>query len=126
MKDVFHTCAMSGSSTWSDHRLVRCKLAFKVRAPRHRHRLKPQRKPDVSKLKSQTVRSDLVAKLQEASNLTDVSRLGASASWEVFKDIIQKVSVEVLGYPERKHRDWFDEHDPLIRPMLTRVASSAC
>ena len=50
-----------------------------------------------------------------------MSRLDASASWEVFKDIIQKVSIEVLGYPERKHRDWFDEHDPLIRPMLTEL-----
>ena len=39
----------------------------------------------------------------------------------MYRDIIQKVSAEVLGYPTRKHRDWFDENDLVIRPMLAEL-----
>ena len=65
IKDVFHTRAMCGSSTWSDHRLVRSKIAFKLKTPQRRCRIKPQRKHDLSKLKSITVRETLASKLQE-------------------------------------------------------------
>ena len=121
IKDVFHTRAMSGSSTWSDHRLVRSKLAFKVKAPQRRQRLKPRRKPDLSKLKSPGVRSNLVLKLQEAYDNAESIGDNATASWVIFKEIIQKISIDVLGFPVRKHRDWFDENDPLIKPLLTRL-----
>ena len=32
-----------------------------------------------------------------------------------------KVAEDVLGCPDRKHRDWFDENDPLIKPLLTHL-----
>ena len=32
-----------------------------------------------------------------------------------------KTTEEVLGFPARKHRDWFDENDPLIKPLLDRL-----
>ena len=118
IKDVFHTRAMCGTTVWSDHRLVRTKLAFKIRKPQLRHRLKPKKKPDVSKLCSPMVRETLARKLQEGYCAADLPRATASASWDVFKDITLKISEEVLGYPTRKHRDWFDENDPLIKPLL--------
>ena len=118
IKEVFHTRAMCGSTAWSDHRLVRTKLAFKIQTPQLRHRLKPKKKPDVSKLCSPMVRETLSRKLQEGYDAADLPRATASASWEVFKEITLKISEEVLGYPTRKHRDWFDENDPLIKPLL--------
>ena len=32
-----------------------------------------------------------------------------------------KVTMDVLGFPERKHRDWFDENDPFIKPLLSQL-----
>ena len=121
IKEVFHTRAMCGSTTWSDHRLVRSKLAFKVKVPQRRHRLRPKRKPDLCKLQSPTVRETLVTKLHEGYNAADLPAETATASWEIFKGITQKITEEVLGFPNRKHRDWFDENDPLIKPLLTRL-----
>ena len=118
IKEVFHTRAMCGSTAWSDHRLVRTKLAVKIKTPQHRHRLKPKKKPDLSKLHSPLVREILSVKLQEGYVAADLPRATASASWDVFQDITLKISEEVLGYPTRKHRDWFDENDPLIKPLL--------
>ena len=118
IKEVFHTRAMCGSTVWSDHRLVRSKIAFKIKAPQHRHRLKPKKKPDLSKLQSPVVRETLAIKLQEGYDAADLPAATATASWDIFKDITLKISEEVLGYPTRKHRDWFDENDPLIKPLL--------
>ena len=118
IKDVLSTRAMCGSTVWSDHRLVRAKLAFKIKAPQHRHRLKPKKKPDLSKLKSPIVRETLSIKLQESYDAADLPAATATASWDTFKDITLKIAEEVLGHPTRKHRDWFDENDPLIKPLL--------
>ena len=117
IKDVFHTRAMCGSTVWSDHRLVRAKLAFKATAPQHRHRLQPTKKPDLSKLQSPTVRETLATKLQEGYDAADLPAASATASWDIFKDITLKISEEVLGFPVRKHRDWFDEMIILIEPI---------
>ena len=119
--DVHHTRAMCGSSVWSDHRLVRSKLALKAKVSRHLHRLKPARKPDLAKLKSPLVRSNLCSKLREAYAATDSSDLNAAATWDLFKNTTHKIMIDVLGFPERKHRDWFDENDPLIKPLLTHL-----
>ena len=121
IKEVFHTRAMCGSTVWSDHRLVRSKLAFKITAPQRRHRLKPKKKTDWSKLQSSVVRETLATKLEEGYDAAHLPAATASASWDIFKDITLKISEEVLGHPARKHRDWFDENDPLIKPLLNRL-----
>ena len=124
VRDVHHTRAMCGSSTWSDHRLVKSKLALRTRVQRHLRRLKPVRKPDIDKLKSMEVRTNLAQKLQDAYTDSDSLYLSAADSWDNFKNITLKVTEDVLGFPERKHRDWFDENDPLIKPLLTQLHES--
>ena len=120
IKDVHHTRAMCGACTWSDHKLVKCKLALRAKAPKHRRRTKPQRKFDVSKLNCAEVRSTLATKLQQAFETIGTHQT-ATASWEAFKDITLKVTENVLGFPVRKHRDWFDENDTSIKPLLNQL-----
>ena len=121
VKNVQHTRAMCGSCTWSDHKLVKSKLALRAKLPRHLHRLKPAKKPDIAKLKSKEIQLKLSLKLQEA--YTDAGSLGSNAAttWDTFKNITLKVTEDVLGVPGRKHRDWFDENDPLIKPILNQL-----
>ena len=121
IKDVHHTRAMCGTCVWSDHRLVKTKLAIRAKAPQLRHRNKPCKKLDVSKLKSSEVRSKLAIKLQEAYALTDSTGMSATATWDIHKSVTLKVAEEVLGFPEKKHKDWFDENDPLIKPLLNQL-----
>ena len=120
IKDVNHTRAMSGACTWSDHKLVKCKLTLRAKAPQHRRRLKPQRKFDVSKLNCIEVRTTLATKLQQAYANID-THTTATASWDAFKNTTLKVAEDVLGFPVRKHRDWFDENNTLIKPLLNQL-----
>ena len=121
VRDVLHTRAMCGSCTWSDHRLVKCKLALRAKRPRHRARLKPVKKLNIAKLKLGQCRLTLASKLQEAYATENNYSLSAAQVWDTFKNCTVKVAGEVLGHPERKHRDWFDENDSLINPLLNRL-----
>ena len=120
VKDVHHTRAMCGSCTWSDHRLVKCKLALSIKTLRHISRQKPSKKLNISRLKSTETCVLLSSKLQEAYAATENSGT-ATALWGSFKSITLKVAEDVLGFPERKHRDWFDESDTLIKPLLANL-----
>ena len=59
--------------------------------------------------------------MQEGYDAADLPAATATASWDIFKDITLKISEEVLGFPVRKHRYWFDENDHLIKPLLTKL-----
>ena len=120
IKDVHHTRAMCGACTWSDHKLVKSKLALKPKIPQRNCRVKAQRKLDVSKLQSAEVRSRLATKLRDAFETTETHQT-AAASWKSFQATTIKVTEDVLGFPLRKHRDWFDENDTFIKPLLNQL-----
>ena len=121
VNDVSHTRAMCGSCTWSDHRLVKCKLALRAKVTRHRSRLKPVKKLNIDKLKSTECRLTLASKLQEGYANASSPDSTAVAIWNTFENTTLKIAEEVLGSPERKHQDWFDENDSLIKPLLTNL-----
>ena len=119
--DIYHTRSMCGSCTWSDHRLVKCKLSFRAKPQRHRCRLKPAIKLNIARLKSTESRALLASKLQQAYVTAGSLGTTAATMWDSFEKITIRVATDVLGFPERKHRDWFDENDPLIKPLLDNV-----
>ena len=121
IKDVQHTRSMCGSCIWSDHRLVKCKLALQTKTSRHTCRVKPAKKLDIAKLKSGDCSRNLATKLQEAYANTVVLGSNAKATWDTFKDVTLKTAEIVLGSPDRKHRDWFDENDLVIKPILAKL-----
>ena len=122
-KDIHHTRAMCGSSTWSDHKLVKCKLNIRAKVPRHTSRLKPVQKLNTDRLKSMENREKLGAKLRDAYANMDRPSTGTTAAenWDTFKKTTFEVAKDVLGTPDRKHKDWFNENDPLIKPLLTNL-----
>ena len=121
IRDVHHTRAMCGTCTWTDHRLVKCKLALRTKVPQRRRRLKPVKKLNIARLKSTETSLLLASKLRLAYENANSTGTSAQTIWETFKNVTLQVSEEVLGSPVRKHRDWFDENDTLIRPLLARL-----
>ena len=121
MKDIHLTRVKRGTCTWSDHRLVKSKVALRVKVPRQRRRTVAHKKLDVEKLKSQEVREELTRKLEEAFKAEASIDSNLQSNWDSFKTATMNVSEEVLGIPKRKHRDWFDENDPEIQPLLNQL-----
>ena len=122
VKDIHHTRAMCGSCTWSDHRLVKCKLNLRSRVQRHRRRLTPVKKLNIDRLKSCQTREKLASDLRSAYETLDrPTNNSASENWAIFKNATYTVAEDVLGSPARKHKDWFNENDPVINPLLTNL-----
>ena len=121
VKDVNHTRAMCGSRTWSDHRLVKCKLNLHAKVPRHTRRQKSSKKLDTDKLKSAECQETLATSLSQAFAAAPSNGTCAAETWNSFKTTTFKVAEDVLGTPVRKHRDWFNENDLLIKPLLTKL-----
>ena len=121
VKDVQHTRSMCGSCTWSDHKLVKCKLALRIKAPRHVRRHQPTKKLNIARLRSTETRELLSTQLQQAYATFGNPGTDATTFWDSFKSTTLKVAENVLGAPDRKHRDWFDENDPLIKPLLANL-----
>ena len=99
--DVRVSKSMCGADCWTDHRLLVSKLNVTVQ---------PQLHPQETK---ETIQSQPSAGLGDLS--VDVSDSG---SWHNFSNIVYSVSKEVLGTPNRKHQDWFDDQDADIQSRL--------
>ena len=48
-----------------------------------------------------------------------MSNINFEGTWMDFKTQVYNVGVEVLGFIERKHQDWFDDNDDNIKELLS-------
>ena len=117
VQDVLHTRAMCGPCAWSDHKLVKCKMALKAKKPVRHFRQKLVSKLNVDKLQSKEVSKQFANKLSIAISQTATGE-NAEDTWSKHKDLTMKIAKAVLGPVRKTHRDWFDENDDKIQPLL--------
>ncbi|KAL4720918.1 hypothetical protein ACJJTC_016408 [Scirpophaga incertulas] len=46
--------------------------------------------------------------------------LATDAKWQNYADILHRVAQQVVGKPQKKNQDWFDESDSEIRRLVER------
>ena len=104
----------------SDHRLVRCKVAFTFKSP-------PKTKgPQTKKLYlhkplDPRVKNNLQVMLE--GRLHCVTAAESEEQWKQMKTMLQGTMAEVVGLSTRKHPDWFDEVDKKIQELLEKKRS---
>ena len=118
--DVLHTRAMCGPCTWSDHKLVKCKMVLKIKKPVHHSKPKTAPKINVAKLRSKEVSQKLAKRLSEANSESSVND-DVETAWSKHKDLTLKIAKATLGSVRRTHKDWFDENNDTIKPLLNEL-----
>ena len=122
-RDVRVTKAMCGADCWTDHRLIVSKTCLHMQPKRRPQGQKVTKRLDVEQLRNRTT----VLKFQEtlSTRLSDpqppASQPGSESvddQWAHFRDIIYSTALETIGPRRKKHRDWFDENDDMIQPLL--------
>ena len=123
-RDVLHTRVMPSADYYTDHRLVRCKVAFTFKSPPKRKG--PQtKKLQVHRLRDPRVKNILQVMLKERLNC--VTAAAPEEQWKQMKTILQETTAEVVGLSTRKHQDWFFERNPRAAQRETLLPqSSAC
>ena len=110
---------MPSAGCYTDHRLVRCKVAFAFKSPPKRKG--PQtKKLQVHKLCDPRVKNNLQVVLEE--RLLCVTPTQPEEQWKQMKTILQETMAEV-GLSTSKHQDWFDEADKEIQELLKKKRS---
>ena len=105
---------MPSADCYTDHRLVRCKVAFTFKSP-------PKRKgPQTKKLQGHKLRDPRVK-----NNLQVMlkQRLHCVTAAEQMKTILQETMAGAAGLSTRKHQNWFDEADKEIQELLEKKCS---
>ncbi|XP_068675615.1 craniofacial development protein 2-like [Montipora foliosa] len=110
-RDAVHTRVMPSADCYTDHRLVRAKLAFNFKPPPKKKG--PQtKKLQVHRLHKPEIEAAFQARLAE--RLQHPPNPDPSTQWQDFKTAVQESAAETLGFSVRKNKDWFDESDPAI------------
>ena len=117
LHDVLHTRAMCGPCAWSDHKLVKCKLALKTKKPVNHSKPKTVPKLNVAKLRSKEVSERLAKRLSKA-NAEFTGMENVETVWSKHKDLTLKIAKATLGPVRRTHKDWFDENNNAIKLPL--------
>ena len=119
-RDALHTRVMPSADCYTDHKLVRCKVAFVFKSPPKRKG--PQtKKLQVHKLRDPRVKNNLQVMLEE--RLHCVTAAEPEEQWKQMKIILQETTDEVVGLSTRKHQDWFDGADKEIQDLLEKKRS---
>ena len=118
LRDILITRAMKGADCWTDHALLRSKLAIRV-AP-----LATKQAACIQKKLNTTRLVDPSSKMALSEKLTDsLQAIGSSTDcetrWGHFRDTVYQAAKETLGCYKRKHQDWFDENDSEISALLS-------
>ena len=118
--DVLHTRAMCGPCSWSDHKLVKCKMALKIKKRIHHSKAKTAPKLNVAKLRSKEVSEQLAKRLSDA-NGDSTGDDDVETAWSKHKDLTLSIAKATIGPVRRTHRDWFDENNDIIKPLLEEL-----
>ena len=108
---------MPSADCYTDHRLVRSKVAFTFKPP-------PRKKgPQTRRLNVQKLRCPLHQKTYEAKLAERLDRVAdpdtdIDQHWTQLKTVLQETTAEVAGFSSRKHKDWFDDSDTEIQELF--------
>ena len=107
--DVSSVRVLRSAECDTDHKLVRGKFKMRIRKKVRMTGVQVPKRIDVGKLKDQEFLTDVNEKLDS---------LDFDGTWENFKDQVYSVGEDLLGFRQKKHKDWFDENDQNINALL--------
>ena len=110
LKSVKITRAHCGTECWSDHRLLRSKLKISLSRKPRKSRPKVTKKLNCEKLNQPIEAAKFSESLDKALEKCSITN-DVEESWKSLRDTLYETSADLLGFPKRKHQDWFDEND---------------
>ena len=119
--DIHNTRVMRGANCWTDHQMLRSKVAFRIRQKHNRQGTSKPTKLNIAKLSTTSHRegfeqekNSALAQWEENDNSTP------DEEWAALEQVVYIAAKTYLGKPDRKHQDWFDPNDPELQTLTSR------
>ena len=119
--DIHSTRVMRGANCWTDHQMLRSKVAFTLRKKHRKQGPSKPKKLNTAKLRLAKERD----RLKEEMDRAITEQLNGNCptpkeSWETLQQVVYSTAKTCLGKPDRKHQDWFDPSDQKLRNLLEK------
>ena len=107
---------MRGADCWTDHILLRCRVAFQL-TRKHRRQAGIKRKLDVQKLSNPFTHEILSRALSDSLPVAGEDNTDIEITWTTFKNSSTQHRHEYPWSLEKNHQDWFDHYNLEIKQL---------
>ena len=113
--DIHSTRAMRGANCWTDHQMLRSKVAFRIRQVSKPTKLNTAKLSTTSHRESSEQEMDsALAQWEEKENST------LDEEWAALQQVMYNTAKTYLGKPDRKHQVWFDPNDQELQTLMSK------
>ena len=107
--DIHSTRAMRGANCWTDHQMLRSKLAFRIWQKHNRQGTSKPTKLNTAKLSTTSHRETFEQEMGSAlTHWEEKENSTPDEEWAALQQVMYNTAKTYFGKPDRKHQDWFD------------------
>ena len=119
--DIYSTRAMRGANCWTDHQMLRSKVAFRIRQKHNRQGTSKPTKLNTAKLSTTSHMESFEQEMDSA--LAQWEEKGNSTpdeKWTALQQVVYNTAKTYLSKPDRKNQDWFNPNDQELQTLRSR------
>ena len=119
--DIHSTRAMRGANCWTDHQMLRSKVAFRIRQKHNRQGTSKLTKLNNAKLSTISHRESFEQEMESTpAQCEEKENSTQDEEWAALQHVVYNTAKTYLGRPDRKHQDWFDPNDQELQTLMSR------
>ena len=119
--DIHSTRVMCGANCWTDHQMLRTKVAFRIRQKHNRQGTNKPTKLNTAKLSTISRRESFEQEMDSAlAQWEEKENSTSDEEWAALQQVVYNTAKTYLGKPDRKNHDWFDPNDQELQILMNR------
>ena len=119
--DIHSTRTMRRANCWTDHQMLRSKMAFRIRQKHNRQGTSKPTKLNTAKLSTTSHRESFEQEMDSAPAQWEEKETSTpDEEWAALQQVVYNTAKTYLGKPDRKHQDWFDHNDQELQTIMSR------
>ena len=119
--DINSTRVMRGANCWTDHQMLRSKVAFRIRQKHNRQGTNKPTKLNTAKLSTISHRESFEQEMDSAlAQWEEKENSTPEKEWAALQQVVYNTAKTYIGKPDRNNQDWLDPNDQELQIIMSR------